>query len=73
MQEDNKRKSGRNLSLYIFECVMSVMYLGMSYILLFTGMFGDAVSNKNVRSALGIILGIYGIFRVYRAVKKFLN
>ena len=73
MQENNRKESGQNPGLYIFECVMSLLYLCISYILLFTKIFGYAVSDKNIRLALGILLGLYGIFRVYRAVKKFLN
>jgi hypothetical protein len=43
----------------------------MSYIFLFTDIFSDAISGKNIRLILGILLGIYGISRVYRAVGKF--
>ncbi len=73
MQRENRKEPGQNTGLYIFECAMSLLYLCMSYILLFTRIFEDAVSDKNIRLVLGILLGVYGIFRIYRAVRKFLN
>lgn len=72
-REDNSsdmRERGRNISLYIFECVMSVVYLIISYILLFTDVFKDSMMSDGVRRGLGIIFALYGIFRVYRAIKK---
>ncbi len=66
-----QKNNGQNISLYIFECTMSVFYLLMSYILIFTIYFNDIIPGKNTRMILGIVLGIYGIFRVYRAVRKY--
>ncbi|MCL1942838.1 MAG: hypothetical protein FWF54_04735 [Candidatus Azobacteroides sp.] len=67
------RERGRNISLYIFECVMAVLYIIISYTLLFTGLFKDSMMSDNVRIGLGIIFGGYGIYRVIRAVKKSLK
>ena len=72
MQENNKKESGQNTVSYIFENIMSVFYLVMSFVLLFTVFFENTIS-KSIRLFLGILLGFYGIFRVYRAVKKFQN
>lgn len=69
----NNRNSGQNLTLYIFECVMAVLYLAISYAFLFTSLFIDAVSSKDLRLSLGILLGIYGVFRVFRVVRKYLQ
>ena len=71
MQRDNKNESVQNTGLYIFECVMAVLYLAMAFILLFTPLFEDTISGKSIRLALGILLGVYGIYRAYRAIKKF--
>ena len=68
-QRENKTVGQRNQALYIFECVMSLAYLTFSYIFLFTELFVDTVSGTP-RLLVGILLGIYGIFRVYRALKK---
>ena len=70
MQKDNNKETGRKTALYIFECVMAFLYLAVSFILLFTRFFEDSIPNKNLRLLLGILLGFYGIFRVYRAIKK---
>ena len=73
MQENNKKESGQNIGLYIFESVMALLYLVISFILLFTKLFEDAITDKSIRLFLGILLGFYGIFRVYRAFVKFRN
>ena len=70
MQRNNGREPGQNPGLYIFECVMALLYITISCIVLFTQIGIDAISG-NLRLALGIILGIYGIFRIYRAIKKY--
>ena len=68
-QRENKTVKQRNQALIIFECVMSVVYFAFSVILLFTELFIETVSGTP-RLLVGILLGIYGIFRVYRALKK---
>ena len=81
MQENNKKGSVQNMVLYIFESVMAFLYLAMSFVLLFTKLFEEAISKfvvigqtfKNMQLFLGILLGFYGIFRVYRAIRKFRN
>lgn len=60
---------GQNLGLFIFECFMSVLYLAFGYILLFTLFFNNVV-NGGIRIALGVLLGLYGIYRVFRAIRK---
>ena len=71
MQENNKKNPIQNLGLYIFECIMALLYLAVSFILLFTKLFGNSIPDKNLRLFLGILLGFYGIFRVYRAIRKY--
>ena len=68
-QREDRTVKQRNQALYIFECVMSLAYLAFSVIFLFTELFIDTVSGTP-RLMVGILLGIYGIFRVYRALKK---
>lgn len=70
MRTDNSGKfEGQNLTRYIFECTMSVLYLVFALILLFTNLFSNVV-NGTVRLCLGILLAIYGIFRIGRVLKK---
>ena len=65
----NKLKEGQSMGLFIFECVMSIVYLAFAYIFFFTNMFGDSIHGV-VRMALGTLLGFYGIFRVFRAIRR---
>lgn len=60
---------GQNLGLFIFECFMSVLYLAFGYILLFTLFFNNVVSG-GIRIALGVLLGLYGLYRIFRAIRK---
>jgi len=68
-QREDRTFKQRNRALYVFECVMALMYLAFSVIFLFTELFIDTVQGTP-RLLVGILLGIYGIFRVYRALKK---
>ena len=66
---DRRDFKGRNLVLYVFESVMAFFYLAVAYILLFTERFADSIV-KEIRLPLGILLGVYGLFRVYRAIGR---
>ncbi len=57
--------------LSIFESVMALVYLGISCILLFTGLLNNVLSDKTLRIALGILLGLYGVLRVFKAIRKY--
>ena len=57
------------LSLMIFECVMALAYVGISIVLLFTPLLNRNLQG-GLRIGLGVILGFYGVFRVFRACKK---
>ncbi len=70
-QRENRGVKQQSQISYIFECVMSVFYLAFSVIFLFTDLFSDTVSGI-IRLLVGILLGVYGIFRIYRALKKLL-
>ena len=67
---DRRDFQGRNLALYVFESVMAFFYLAVAYILLCTERFADSIV-KEIRLPLGILLGVYGLFRIYRAVRRF--
>ena len=68
MSSDNTNKLLR-LSLLIFECFMALAYVGMSIVLLFTPLLSRNIQD-GLRIGLGVILGLYGLFRVFRAYKK---
>ena len=59
----------QRLGLFIFECVMAFFYVAISIILLFTPLFNRTIQ-EGLRIGLGIICGLYGLFRIYRAYKK---
>jgi len=62
--------SGTNIGLYIFECVMAVLYLVIAYTLLMTDYFKEAALPKGIRIGLGVLFMLYGIFRIFRAIRK---
>ncbi|MDR2805088.1 MAG: hypothetical protein LBB85_05500 [Dysgonamonadaceae bacterium] len=72
----NNKKSrkweGQKLALFIFEIAMSFFYLVFAVIFLFPSLLHlqFAPQLESIRVVLGAILGIYGIFRVYRIIKK---
>ena len=63
------RFSGTKLGLFIFECIMALFYVAFSYILLFTPLLNNRIQ-EGIRIGLGIVLGIYGLYRIYIAYKK---
>jgi hypothetical protein len=65
-----KKYEGKELALFIFESFMAVVYLTVGIILLFTSLY-QPISGI-LRMVLGVLFGTYGIFRVYRALKKLL-
>jgi len=67
--EKTDENNWQRLSLFIFECVMAVVYVVLSIILLFTSFFTRSVP-EGLRIGVGIVIGLYGLFRVYRAYVK---
>ena len=69
IQRRPKKNNIQKLGLFIFECVMSLVYVALSVILLFTPFFNRSVP-EGLRIGVGIVIGLYGLFRVYRAYVK---
>jgi len=77
IDSDRKKDSDNNtdkyralkLILFIFECFMALFYVAISIVLLFTPLFIRSIQS-GLRISLGVILGIYGVFRVYQAIYK---
>jgi len=67
--ENTDKYVGIRLALFIFESVMAVAYLAIGVFLLFTNMLDNRI-HTGMRIGLGVTLGLYGVFRVYRAYKK---
>ena len=72
---ENKESSkwkGQNLPFLAFEAVMAVLYLAFAVVFLFPSLlpFQFSTQFESMRIVLGIILGIYGIFRIYRIIRK---
>ena len=67
--ESTDRYKGIKLSLFIFECIMAVAYLVIGVILLFTNFLNNRL-HPGMRIGLGVTLGLYGVFRMYRAYRK---
>jgi uncharacterized membrane protein HdeD (DUF308 family) len=66
--ENTEKPDGQQLGLFIFDCVMSVLYLVFGIVLLFVPF--QSLIPHSVKLALGVLFIIYGIFRVFRAKKR---
>ncbi len=71
MTEIKQKIGTKELILVAFESAMSVFYIFFAYLLLCTAAFGDIIG-QTARVIIGALLAIYGIFRIYRAVRKIL-
>lgn len=71
--EESGKYGGQRLGLFIFDCFMSVMYLVLSIILLFTSFLENWQIQREIKIGLGVLFGLYGIFRVTRATKMILR
>jgi len=60
---------GRSLFLLVFESVMAVLYICVAYLLLFTQVF-ETILADGFRLPLGVLLSLYGLFRILRAAKR---
>lgn len=65
--EENKR-SKLSAIYYVFGLFMILFYLGMAYIMIFSPIFAERVSDP-LRYGMGTLFFLYGIFRAYRLVK----
>lgn len=70
---DPGKYEGQRLGLFIFDCFMSVMYLVLSIVLLFTSLLKVWQIQREIQIGLGVLFGLYGIFRVTRATKMILR
>ncbi|MDR2843420.1 MAG: hypothetical protein LBV57_02090 [Candidatus Symbiothrix sp.] len=71
--QDSDKPTGKELALLIFESAMALLYLFMAIVLFVPQRFHlqfNALMGNGIRIALGVIVGIYGVFRIYRAIKK---
>ena len=59
----------QRFGLFIFECFMALFYVAICIVLLFTPLFVYKIQS-GLRISLGVIMGIYGLFRIYRAYCK---
>jgi hypothetical protein len=71
-RKSNKKWEIPKLALFVFEAAISALYLVFALVFLFPSLLHlqFAPQMESIRIALGIILGLYGIFRVYRVIKK---
>jgi len=69
MDSDDTKEKVQKLGFLIFESVMAFAYIAFGYVLLFTPLLNDRIQG-GLRIGLGVILGLYGLFRVYQAYRK---
>jgi len=54
-----------------FECFMSVFYLAVGLVILLTKLLDYYFYNSGLKIAVGSLLAIYGIYRIFRSWNKF--
>ena len=74
MEQDNQPKDKemtQRISTIsaIMGIIMTAIYMGMSFLLLFTNLFVGKVPEW-VRYMMGVVLLVYGIYRGYRVYKS---
>ena len=68
-QNDEARKPGGMSKIYyVFGLFMIIFYVGMAYIMIFSPIFVERLSDPQ-RYGMGAIFILYGIFRAYRQSK----
>ena len=74
MEQDNQPKDKEmtqriSTISVIMDIVMTAIYMGMSFLLLFTNLFVGKVPEW-VRYMMGVVFFLYGIYRGYRVYKS---
>ena len=65
-----RKYKGRELALLVFESAMAVFYVLAGIGLLMWKRADTVIQSSAIRIAVAVILLLYGIFRVYRAIRK---
>ena len=65
-----QKYDGKDLALVIFESIMAVFYLVAGVSLLVWERAEVLIQFKTIRIIVGVVILLYGIFRVYRAIRK---
>ncbi|MDR0546340.1 MAG: hypothetical protein LBG77_01925 [Dysgonamonadaceae bacterium] len=69
--EEPQKQGGLQKFATGFEAVMAILYLVFASIFLFPSWWHIQLNfNKGICIGFGIILAVYGVFRIYRAIKK---
>ena len=82
--KNTEKYNGQRLASFIFECFMAVLYVALSIMMLFASFIYNSVQEGSIRNIcgkllsinevlriiVGIVVGLYGLFRVYRAYVK---
>ena len=71
--ENPGQHSSQRLGLFIFDCFMSVFYLALGIILLFTPLSKNWAMPDGVKIGLGVLCGLYGIYRVTMATRRMIQ
>ena len=65
-----RKYKGRELALSVFESAMAVFYVLAGIGLLMWKRADTVIQSSAIRIAVAVVLLLYGIFRIYRAIRK---
>ena len=65
-----QKYKGRELALLVFESAMAIFYVLAGVGLLMWKRADTVIQSSAIRIAVAVVLLLYGIFRIYRAIRK---
>ena len=65
-----RKYKGRELASLVFESAMAVFYVLSGIGLLMWKRADTVIQSSAIRIAVAVVLLLYGIFRIYRAIRK---
>lgn len=66
---DNNKEKDKKSFRFIWSLLMVFIYMGIAYLLVFSGIFENSMIDYNIRVAIAVLLVVYGLFRGYRLWK----
>ncbi len=65
-----QKYEGKALAIVVFESLMAIFYCLAGLSMIFWQKMELFIASPKVRLIVGVVLLLYGAFRVYRAIKK---
>ncbi|MBB4037799.1 hypothetical protein GGR21_003720 [Dysgonomonas hofstadii] len=67
---EGKKNNGLTPKM-IYSVFMAIFYLFLAILLIFTSVFDNFIQVSVIRIILGVLFGVYALFRAYRVWREF--